>query len=161
MNSDMHRSGTAFTNIPATRGAYVLAIALTVPLHLSLPGRRPALLNPGRYLYCGSAKGPGGLRARLARHARCRKNVHWHVDRLTRAGTIIGAWVFPDGDECDLVAMLSECPVAMRGFGSSDCAQCASHLLCWPAEARLPLHRGLFFCAPSENESCSLEPPKD
>ena len=40
--------------IPAIPGAYVLAIELAV----SLCGKTSALLPPGLYLYCGSAKGP-------------------------------------------------------------------------------------------------------
>ena len=28
------------------------------------------------------------------------KPVKWHIDRLTEAGTAIGAWAFPGGSEC-------------------------------------------------------------
>jgi hypothetical protein len=51
-----------------------------------------------------TAKGPGGLAARLARHMRHGKAIRWHVDGLSEAGTVLGAWTFPGGDECDLVA---------------------------------------------------------
>ena len=99
-------------------------------------GAKPsAPLAPGCYLYCGSAKGPGGLRARLAHHMRHGKSIHWHIDRLTEAGTVLGAWAFPGGDECDLVAALSHLPVAIEGFGSTDCRKCTSHLLRWPPGA--------------------------
>jgi hypothetical protein len=37
---------------------------------------------------------PGGLRARLARQMRRGKPIHWHIDRLTEAGTVLGAWRF-------------------------------------------------------------------
>jgi Uri superfamily endonuclease len=46
-------------------------------------GRSSIILPAGRYLYCGSAKGPGGLKARLSRHMRRGKSVRWHIDRLT------------------------------------------------------------------------------
>lgn len=124
---------TAATTIPAVAGAYVLLVRLEVPL--------PPLL-PGRYLYCGSAKGPGGLRARLGRHLRKGKALRWHVDRLTEAGVAEGAWVFPGGDECALVAALGHLPMPWPGFGSSDCRVCRSHLLAWPEGEVLPFATG-------------------
>ncbi|MDA8230600.1 MAG: GIY-YIG nuclease family protein [Magnetospirillum sp.] len=123
---DFHAAADA---IPALPGAYVLAIILDAPM---------AGLPAGRYLYCGSARGPGGLRARLGRHMRKGKAVRWHVDRLTEAGWVLGAWVFPDQSECDLVAQLARLPVPLPGFGSSDCRVCPSHLLAWPAGVALP-----------------------
>jgi len=51
-------------------GAYILSIDLAVPLALDIPKFGAATLAPGRYAYCGSAYGPGGLRARIARHLR-------------------------------------------------------------------------------------------
>jgi hypothetical protein len=55
--------------IPAIPGAYVLAVELSKQVAVSLCGKPSALLPPGPYLYCGSAKGPGGLRGRLSPHA--------------------------------------------------------------------------------------------
>ena len=70
-----------------------------------------------------------GLRARLARHMRRAKRPHWHVDLLTEAGRVAGAWIVPGGDECALVAALSHLPMPIPGFGASDCRRCRSHLL--------------------------------
>jgi len=42
-------------------GAYVLAIQLAGSLIVTLPGKPATILGAGRYLYCGSARGPGGL----------------------------------------------------------------------------------------------------
>jgi Uri superfamily endonuclease len=117
---------------PSLPGAYVLAIEITKPVTVKLPGKPAASLRSGRYLYCGSAKGPGGIRARLRRHMGRGKSLHWHVDRLTEAGTVLGAWVFPGGDECDLVVALSSLPAPIAGFGSTDCTRCRAHLLRWP-----------------------------
>ena len=121
--------------IPVIPGAYVLAIELSKQVAVSLRGKPSALLPPGLYLYCGSAKGPGGLRGRLARHMRRGKSIRWHIDVLTEAGTVLGAWTFPGGDECDLITGLSHLPVAIKGFGSTDCRRCTSHLLRWPHNA--------------------------
>lgn len=126
MNADLHLGPDT---IPAAPGAYVLLIRLDAPL---------PPLAAGRYLYCGSAKGSGGLRARLARHMKKDKKIRWHVDRLTEAGVVEGAWVFIHGDECALVRQLAGFPVPWPGFGSSDCRTCASHLLAWPDGRALP-----------------------
>jgi Uri superfamily endonuclease len=123
---------TTADDVPAVSGAYVLAISLSEMIVVSISGKPSAPLAPGHYLYCGSAKGPAGLRARLARHMRHGKSIHWHIDGLTEAGTVLGAWTFPGGDECDLVANLSHLPVAIEGFGNTDCRRCTSHLLRWP-----------------------------
>ena len=37
---------------------------------------------PGWYVYIGSAFGPGGITARVTRHARAAKRLHWHIDYL-------------------------------------------------------------------------------
>ncbi|CUW40817.1 protein of unknown function [Magnetospirillum sp. XM-1] len=119
-------------------GAYVLLIHLADSLPVNLVGRPEAILAPGHYLYCGSARGPGGIKARVGRHMQKDKSIRWHVDRLTVKGTALGAWVFPGRDECELVAMLAGMPVPIPGFGSSDCETCASHLLAWPTGTALP-----------------------
>ena len=128
---------------PALPGAYLLLIVLPEPLRVSLPRRPEAVLPPGRYLYAGSARGPGGLRARLARHLQAPpsgtvRKPHWHIDRLIAAGATDGAWIIPGGDECALVTALAHLPVPLPGFGSTDCRRCASHLLAWPPGAALP-----------------------
>jgi Uri superfamily endonuclease len=113
---------------PSAPGAYVLAVELASSVTVALPGKPATSLGPGGYLYCGSARGPGGLRARLRRHMRRGKAVRWHIDRLTEAGAVVGAWVLPSGDECELAAALSDLPTPVAGFGSTDCARCRSHL---------------------------------
>ena len=122
---------------PALPGSYALAIDLCRRLSVRMAATTETLA-PGRYVYCGSAHGPGGLRARLMRHIRREKSVHWHVDQLTKVGAIRGAWVFPGGSECELVAMLAHLPAPLAGFGSSDCDTCRSHLLYWPDHVPLP-----------------------
>lgn len=135
MAGEFHRGAE---RLPAVPGAYVLILELEAEVMVRLPGRPDAVLPPGRYLYCGSARGPGGIKARVARHMRREKAVRWHVDRLTMAGTVLGAYAFPGGDECRLVSALSALPIPAPGFGSSDCSVCASHLLAWPDGIRLP-----------------------
>lgn len=121
-------------NIPATAGAYALLIRLPAPLAPGIPRLGDRTLGPGRYIYCGSAYGPGGLRARVARHLRIGKTVRWHIDRLTAVGDVDGVAVRIGGNECDLVdAFLTRgATIALEGFGSSDCRRCPAHLLVPP-----------------------------
>jgi Uri superfamily endonuclease len=113
-------------------GAYALIIDLDQPLALDVPRKSPATLAPGRYVYCGSAYGPGGMRARVARHCKRQKAVRWHIDRLTMAGRVIAVHGEPGGQECDLVDKVLATPEASipaPGFGSTDCRRCPSHLI--------------------------------
>ena len=115
--------------VPASPGSYVLALALTDSL--MLPERLAECVRPGLFLYCGSAHGPGGLRARVGRHMRPSKTIRWHIDHLTARATVLGAWTFTDRSECELAAALAHLPAPVKGFGSSDCRSCRSHLLRW------------------------------
>lgn len=122
---------------PARPGAYVLVLRLDAPLDVRV-GKISATLPAGDYLYCGSARGPGGLQARLARHMRPQKRSHWHIDQLTSATNVLGAFVDEGGDECALNAALANLPIPVAGFGSSDCRRCAAHLRLWPKGEALP-----------------------
>lgn len=117
---------------PDAAGAYVLVVSLPAPLAVRLGGAAPARLPAGRYLYCGSAYGPGGLRARLTRHFRTDKTIRWHIDQLTTEAVVLGAWALAGRDECDCVRRLDFLSAPIDGFGASDCLQCRSHLLHWP-----------------------------
>jgi Uri superfamily endonuclease len=119
-------------DIPATPGTYLLVIDLQRAVALTLPARPMVQLPPGVYLYCGSARGPGGLRARIGRHLRRGKSIRWHVDYLTGEARLCGALLYADRSECALVAALAHLPAPIAGFGSSDCRRCRAHLLRWP-----------------------------
>jgi histidyl-tRNA synthetase len=129
---------SAAADAPAVPGSYVLAILIETAVSVTIAGKPAAVLPPGKYLYCGSAKGPGGLKARLSRHMRSRKNIRWHIDQITRHGRVLGAWIVPDGDECRLVESLSHLSKPIPGFGSTDCRRCVAHMLAWPSEATNP-----------------------
>ena len=123
--------------ITAAPGAYVLIVDLARLLALDIAMLPGAALPAGRYAYCGSAHGPGGLRARIGRHRRPDKAMRWHVDRLTGAGRIVAIHAEPNGSECTLFARLRSMPgisVPLAGFGSTDCRRCPAHL------ARVPNH---------------------
>jgi Uri superfamily endonuclease len=127
-------------DLPDTPGAYVLVIEVAAELRLRLGKGRHWRLPPGRYAYCGSAYGPGGIGARVRRHLRRRKPRRWHVDRLTAAGRIVDLHLSPGGSECALLAgLLTQAGVSVPipGFGSSDCRHCPAHLVALPDGAEL------------------------
>lgn len=122
----------AVESLSAERGAYALLIRLERHFRGSVGALGTVGLPAGTYLYCGSANGPGGLRARLRRHLRRDKSLHWHVDHLTTAGTITRILAVAGGRECALVSRALRLPdvsTPAAGFGSSDCRRCFAHLL--------------------------------
>jgi Uri superfamily endonuclease len=115
------------------RGTYALLVQLKQDTTIEI-GRLGTFHFPaGYYVYVGSALGPGGLRARLARHRRRQKTRHWHIDYLLAEAHIVGIRVDESGQrlECQWMRALlnmSGAQVVVPGMGSSDCA-CPSHVL--------------------------------
>jgi len=124
--------------LPRTAGAYALLLRLHRTTEVTLAAGRRSPLDPGLYLYAGSARGSGGLRARVARHLRTGKARHWHIDQITEVAAPLGVLIWPHGDECELVRgalSLSGASVPVPGFGSSDCRHCRAHLVILPNAA--------------------------
>ncbi len=114
-------------------GSYLLCMHLNDCVSVSYGAHKDKPLSPGWYIYAGSAYGPGGLRARISRHLRKEKPIHWHVDQLTSQSEI-QAIALPGANECDLVVRLLDSgafTVPAKGFGSTDCRNCESHLLAY------------------------------
>ena len=92
-------------------------------------------LSPGYYVYVGSAFGPGGVRARVARHFRRAKRNRWHIDYLRAAVEVECAWCSyePRRLEHQWAQALErlEDVSCIAGFGSSDCS-CSGHLFAMP-----------------------------
>jgi Uri superfamily endonuclease len=122
-------------SLPAAGGAYALLIHTHRAVTMTLAGRKPAELPEARYLYAGSANGPGGIRARVGRHLKGAKTIRWHVDRLTNAFGVAAVIALPGGRECALLEEIRNwdgVAVAAPGFGSSDCRACPAHLVMLP-----------------------------
>ncbi|MBD1547946.1 GIY-YIG nuclease family protein [Roseibium aggregatum] len=118
--------------LPSGPGTYGLLLRLAEPVALDLARLGHPVLAPGLYLYCGSAKGPGGVRARLGRHLRRDKAVRWHVDYLSGVAVEAAGFMVPEATECGLRTKASDvlnATVPVPGFGSSDCRTCPAHLL--------------------------------
>ncbi len=86
----------------------------------------------GWYVYVGSARGPGGLRARLTHHWQPARSPHWHLDFLRQQAVPIevGWKTGARRVECAWARMVGCIPgaaLAVERFGSSDC-RCPTHL---------------------------------
>jgi Uri superfamily endonuclease len=93
-------------------------------------------LNPGCYLYVGSAR--RGLEARLRRHLRPDKKLRWHIDYLLSgdALTIQAIWTGNQLAECPLAGSLLTLPevsVLQSRLGASDC-RCPAHFFRYDGE---------------------------
>ncbi|MGI9342382.1 MAG: GIY-YIG nuclease family protein [Gammaproteobacteria bacterium] len=116
--------------LPAAPGSYALVMRNHVRKHVDVGRLGRILFERGYLVYVGSAFGPGGLRARVGRHASTNKTLHWHVDYLRPHVELEEAWLTTDAGnrEHDWAQRLgARLEIAHPRFGSSDC-RCVSHL---------------------------------
>lgn len=113
--------------IPPLKGVYVLLLRLETPLKASIGFLGPVELPCGIYAYVGSARGPGGLRARVSRHLGKVKSLKWHIDYVTsspqaKPEALVYAETLED-IETPISVRLGESPCfkpSLKGFGSTD-----------------------------------------
>ena len=88
-------------------------------------------VEPGYYIYIGSAFGLGGVRTRVNRHCRKTKPKHWHIDYLREFTAVLGAWVSYGPNRLEHIWAQTLCSMAgvtlVPSFGCTDC-DCLSHL---------------------------------
>jgi Uri superfamily endonuclease len=89
-------------------------------------------LQPGYYVYLGSALGPGGLRARIAHHEKPSLRPHWHIDYLRAHTRFHSIWFSYDSRRREhqwarVMRTVRNAMAPLLGFGASDC-NCRSHL---------------------------------
>jgi Uri superfamily endonuclease len=128
---------------PVSPGTYVLILHALAPPEINVGRLGRFTLPAGRYAYVGSAQGPGGLSARLARHARQDKSMHWHIDYVTAVLPLVHICAVEGGErlECVWTRRLLALPTAqspVAGFGNGDCrAGCPAHLIRLPDDLTL------------------------
>lgn len=119
--------------LPAAPGSYVLELRLEREVRIVAGRLGPLRLGPGRLRYYGSARGPGGLAARIGRHLRPEaRRPRWHIDALTACAPVTRVRLELEASEHDLLRRdlgSGRWVVAASGFGSSDCRRCPAHLL--------------------------------
>lgn len=145
-------------------GTYALLLRLRRRRSIRIGKLGTLLARPGFYVYAGSALGPGGLAARIARHGRNEKTLRWHVDHLRAVATLDEVWYTRDATrrEClwaEVLGTMRGASVPMIGFGSSDCS-CRSHLLYFPARpGRRPFVRKLREAIAAHGRVCCTANP--
>lgn len=112
-------------------GTYILILRCKISRSLKVGRWGKLEVRPGYYLYVGSAFGPGGVKARVSRHARTAKALRWHVDYLREVTELEAVW-YSNAQlrlEHEWAQMMNAMPgvEAVKGFGCSDCS-CEAHL---------------------------------
>lgn len=121
------------------KGSYLLGMVLTPAQILRIGSLGEHRFAAGCYLYAGSARGSGGLRARLNHHLRPAQHPHWHVDYVRTAAQVEVIWWMEGADhECVWSQALASAPegsIPLAGLGASDCRNgCPAHLIGWQGE---------------------------
>ena len=116
-------------NLP---GTYALILACSSDLLIKIGKLGQVLVQPGSYIYAGSAFGPGGIKARIAHHKRIAVHPHWHIDYLSAYLQLNEIWYTYDSGHhehlwASVLGCLKGASIPIAGFGASDC-RCISHL---------------------------------
>lgn len=140
--------------LPAGPGTYALLIRMPAERTITVGQLGELDLNPGWYIYVGSALGPGGLAARLARHLKAVKTRRWHIDYLRAAAAPEAVWYTGSvvRQECHwaaIFARMKSSVVPLDGFGASDC-RCRSHLFCFTRSPRIRTFRRNLMNSPNK-----------
>ena len=135
----MYRLG----RLPSSAGVYVLHLTVASPQCITIGRLGQFNLPASHYFYVGSARGAGGLRARVGRHLRGDSARHWHIDYLRGIAEVQNVFytVADMNLECEwsqVLARLSGAFIPVPHFGSSDCRSgCAAHLIAFSYRLRL------------------------
>lgn len=122
---------------PDCPGTYVLILRLPRLAIISVGHLGCFQFPAGCYAYVGSARGPGGLVARISRHLRAPKPVRWHIDYLRAYTQPIEIWYAAGTRErecawAQAMAGLPGASIPAPRFGASDC-RCPAHLIFFAA----------------------------
>lgn len=127
------------------QGTYILVLRSSDEQTVQVGALGTLTVTPGVYAYVGSAFGPGGVRARVQRHARAGGATYWHVDYLRSVTTVDEVWYTHDSErrECLWVSVLRNgmgASIPITGFGASDC-KCPAHLVSFESRPRMTSFR--------------------
>ncbi len=107
--------------------SYQLLIEVAAPVRCRIGRLGEFVFAPGCYVYTGSAR--RALEARIARHLRPQKTLHWHIDYLLAAPGVSVVDVKRSARPECLLNRAARGIVVVPGFGASDCrAGCGAHL---------------------------------
>ena len=109
------------------KGIYTLLLRLDKSRTITIGKLGKVPFSAGYYVYVGSAL--NGLEARIARHLKREKSLHWHIDyflQKSRVEEIIYS-LTKSKKECAIASQLAKKLTPIPHFGCSDC-RCVSHL---------------------------------
>ena len=109
-------------------GDYMVVLKVKESQALRFGAKGMMYFPKGFYVYVGSAR--RNLAARLARHQRKRKRLHWHIDYLRQKADVTAVIPIRTADDLEhqLAAAVSAiAPWQIKGFGCTDC-DCSAHL---------------------------------
>ncbi len=128
-------------------GTYALILKSDSKETIKIGRRLEIYIEPGYYIYVGSAFGPGGVKSRVLRHFRKKKSMHWHIDYLRNFLVPVGAWYSYDSNHLEhqwaQTLLKNKEITSIKGFGCSDC-ECYSHLFYTYTEPELSIELSFF-----------------
>jgi Uri superfamily endonuclease len=117
------------TTSPPSTGVYCLMINLKEKSTIKIGKKGKTIFEKGCYVYVGSAL--NSLKARINRHLKQEKKLHWHIDYLLKSEQSeiveVHYTLTKNPLECQLAHEISKKGIGMEKFGCSDC-KCHSHL---------------------------------
>lgn len=135
-------------------GDYFVVLQVREALNIVIGAKGTMSFPIGYYVYVGSAR--KGLAARLARHQRKRKKMHWHIDYLRQYADVIAVVPVRTADDLEHDMARAVGQIAqwnIPGFGCTDC-DCHSHLFGFSAN---PIHCPPFMAIVEEFRMNRLE----
>lgn len=138
-------------------GTYSLILEAGEARHVLVGALGAFELTPGFYVYVGSARGPGGLAARLNHHLRQTSAPHWHIDYVRRHTVIREVWYKEDASILEhqwasVMEGSTKATIPFLGFGSSDCC-CRSHLFRFARAPKVSAFRRGWDAAASDHDT--------
>ncbi len=125
-------SSSSPDGLPTLPGTYALLLRLDPEADIQVGKLGRFHFPRGWYVYVGSARGAGGLAARVRHHWGSAMPAHWHIDFLRRLARPIDIWweIGSARRECEWAGTIGRSEGALLiapGFGATDCS-CISHL---------------------------------
>ena len=114
-------------------GSYQLKIKIKKDVSIKIGALGICNFPKGEYVYTGSAM--KNLSKRIERHKRKEKTLRWHIDYLLASDAVelleAISYLSKIREECqrNQILLNKGAEAIVKGFGSSDCKICPSHLL--------------------------------
>ena len=114
-------------------GTYLMMLELDRRSSIAIGALGRRRFPAGAYFYAGSARGPGGLRARLAHHCRGPERPRWHIDYLRLRAPVVRVWTLSSDRRlecewaCRLARLARTTPAGPALLGRSDSDLAAPH----------------------------------